>query len=377
LRSNTFTNNFINPQGAGNYAGGNVVFEPCADTVEISGNTMTGPPVNPDGTPHTLGLELWGRNITVTGNNNISGFPNEGIVLASVYNATVSGNTVANNDQEVPSHPLNPDPYKTGGISISTFGPGACDQIPRDSQNIVITGNTSTGQAYGVSFMDRGAARNTMEAVTIDSSNTLLGNTDYPIAILSPIIGLIPTLTQAHQLEPLGVDTPRALAPDAVSPVQSRCSTPGSDRETFTFSASDVQGPGAITSIEVRFVTGGANDTGNPGNTAGACGFVYSYAPTFGTDPPFNLVTLETDSGLWPESVVGPGGSDIANGYCTIHAGSPASHVATDPKTLNVTLDIDFLPSSGKRYIYAWVTNTQGTFSNGGTWKYWGWWQIP
>jgi hypothetical protein len=159
----------------------------------------------------------------------------------------------------------------------------------------------------------------------------------------------------------------------------SRCPAPGggSARETFTFSAMDVDGPGAIASMEVRFVTGGANDTGNPFNTSGSCSFLYDYAPVFGGGPPFNILTLETDSGPWPQSTVGPGGSDISNGYCTIHAGSAASHLSTDSKTLNVTLDIDFAPASGARYIYMWVTNTQLQFSNGSTWKYWGWWRIP
>jgi hypothetical protein len=378
LRNNTFSSNYINWQGAGDGAGGGVVFDQCADTIEISGNTVVGPDKDPNTRvyPLTLGFELWGRNITVIGNN-ISNEPQDAIGVEAVLGATITGNTVTNNDQVRTTNPSEAG-LRAGGITLSTFGAPVCGQIPRDSKNITITNNTSSGQPYGVSFMDRGLSRNIVQDVTIDSSNNLSGNTYYPIAVVNPIVGLTNVVTPPGEDPTVAgatSETPRALAPDAVSPGASLCPAVGggSDRQTFTFSASDVDGPSAIETIEARFVT----TQGNPGDTAGGCDLIFQYIPASGSGPPVNVVTLITDSVPWPQSVVGSGGADLVGGNCTVHAGSSASHVMADAKTANVTLDISFKPSLGTRYIYTWVTNTQGQFSNGGNWQYWGWWLIP
>ena len=371
LRSNNFINNFINPQGKGNSSGGNVVFEPCADTVEISGNTMTGPAVNlDDATPHTLGLELWGRNITVTGGNYITQFPNEGILLSGTYNATVSGNTIVNNDKVTSVDPSN-TAYWTGGIGVATPGPGPCDQIPRDTKNVVINGNAAiSGQPYGIFFLDRGVARNASQDIAIDSTN-VSGTSGHPIAIANDFISVTPG---AYYVIPDVLDMPRALAPDAVSPVQSRCSTPGSRRETFTFSASDTLGPGNILDLEVIFSDGGADADGTGGPDTGPQCHLY-YAP-----PTPNVIYLDGPNGgyTWPySSTVGPpAGTVLDNGYCRIHAESSSSTYLLESKILNVTLDVEFLTSSSRKHIYTVAVNNQ-LVSNGGNWTYWGWWATP
>ena len=120
LRQNTFTGNYWNSQAAA--GGGSVFFDQCADTVEIAGNTMTGPSGNID----SPGLELWGRNITVEENNNISGYPSAGVSLNSVYDAKILGpNQITGNGIL----------YDRGGVAVWTVGfPRSCDQTARETR---------------------------------------------------------------------------------------------------------------------------------------------------------------------------------------------------------------------------------------------------
>ncbi len=173
---------------------------------------------------------------------------------------------------------------------------------------------------------------------------------------------------------------PRALPVQTISPVPSRCSLPGSDRETFTFSASDVYGSGNIFWLQGMFSISGndATGSGGPDNGAQGCHFIY-YAS------PYNVLYLDGPNGgnNWVgSSVVGPGGSDPSNDYCTIHAGSPASHVQIGPKILELTLDIEFPSSSSTSshkhmYVIAADSSNQLSNLNAGTWNYWGWWATP
>jgi len=151
LRDNTFTNNYLNWQVLGNDTGGTVFIDQCMDTVQVHNNYLTGP--SPSAlTKGASGLELWGRNIDAAGNTILS-YPGDGIDANSAFNTTIRNNTTQNNGTW----------SATGGILVWTSGPGGpCDPIPRDTQSVTISANTSTGQAYGILLGDRGLSRNTI-----------------------------------------------------------------------------------------------------------------------------------------------------------------------------------------------------------------------
>jgi hypothetical protein len=365
LRNNTFNNNYIRPQVVGNEAGGNVFIDQCTDTVQIYNNVMTGPSTY----PLTSGLELWGRNLDIQGNT-ITGFPNEGIGGNSVYNANIAANHAQNNGWHT----------AIGGILAWTSGPGGpCDAVPRDTQTVTISGNTSTGQAYGVFLGDRdSASRDTINNLVITGDNTLQPGAEVfmdPFVTLNGASIAFPITSRAPQ----GDQTlPRALPVQAISPAAAKCSTPGSDRETFTFSASDVFGAGNIFWLQGTFSIAGndADGGGGPDGGAQGCHFIYYAAP-------YNTLYLDGPNGgsNWSgSSPVGPGGSDLSNGYCTIHAGSPASQVQTEPKILNLTLDVEFpfsSSTSSRKHMFVITSDYNNQLSNGGAWKYWGWWATP
>ena len=181
--------------------------------------------------------------------------------------------------------------------------------------------------------------------------------------------------------------TPRAIAVQVVdtNPAQARCSTPGKARETFTFPASDQQGPGNIQTIQGSFVIADSNHpAGSPANTTNGCAFQFNYggSPT----SPANVLYLVGAIGSGSSTVGGTGATDLTNGYCTIHTSSASSQVTADSndtnnKILGLTLDIEFLSgttsSTQPKYIYTLVTNQQNQSSNGGNWSYWGWWMTP
>jgi parallel beta-helix repeat protein len=358
LRGNTFTNNYINPQ-IGNDIGGTIQFDPCAVKVYIIGNNLTGPSTF----LQTDGMELYSRELLIDGNT-VSDYPLEGITLNSVYDATVTNNIVTNNG--IPS--------AQGGILLSTAESvtGPCGD-PRDADSITITGNTSTGQPYGIYLHDHDRhSRNTLRAVTI-GNNTLTPNSIGMVGIDS--IVTVSQYSGPATTQSPSQSGPRALTVKAVSPVTTRCSTPGSQRETFTFPASDARGTSSVEWIQGIFSIGGADSDGAGGPDSGAqgCHFIYYRAA--------NTLYVDGPSGNsnWiGSSVVGAGGADISNGYCTVHASS--SQVTAEPYIVNLTIDIDFpfsSTSSMKKHIYSITGDYQNQTSDGGEWKYWGWWSTP
>jgi hypothetical protein len=198
MRNNTFTNNYINPQG-GNTAGGTVFLDQCTDHAQVWSNTLTGPDI----LNNTSGLELWGRTIDATGNT-VSHYPTEGIGASSTIDTTIQSNQTFNNGRL----------FSTGGILVETSGPGGpCDQIPRDSKTVNVNGNTSTGQAFGIYLRDRpGEDRATVNDLTIQGNN--LGGTAIlqdPLVVTPGYVGPQTTLAAVNNTHP------EALAIDAVS----------------------------------------------------------------------------------------------------------------------------------------------------------------
>lgn len=389
LRYSTFTNNYISPQ-ADYGPGGGVLFDTCADTVQIYNNTMTGP--SPSTYDDTSGLELHGRNIDIQGNA-ISSYPNEGFSINSAYNTNIANNTITNNDQN-----LNYRDFPAGGIVLRTSPPTSpdnfCGQIERDTNLITISTNTVTGQAYGVEFYDFGLSRNTfgiqgvLDDVAIAQNNVLSGNP--AIALDDQMITLINYSGPNAILANSGAGfagTPRALGVDAVSPETSRCSAPGADRETFTFEATDSGGASNVAWIQAVFSQNGCDGDGDGPpcfpqpetniTLIGAPGCHFMYFPAN------NAIYLDGPNVNSPwsggSSVVGPGGTTLSNSYCTIYAGSSASQVSTEPRILDLTLDIQFATGTqNNKHIYVVTENNQGQQSMGptltGTWNYWGWW---
>jgi hypothetical protein len=341
---------------------------------------MTGP-TNP---PYqkTSGLELWGRNIDAE-DNNISGYPNEGIAANSTLNATIKNNQLLNNDTNRGT--LN---YSIGGIVVTTAGYGPCDGVPRDNQNTTISDNTSTGQAYGMDLFDRGISRNVIDNLRITGDNTLEPNITAAIFqrwMVTPNgflnqSGYSPVLSQMPN-DPPGVPNigrVRAL-PILNSPQYPLCPASGAtdaDRDTFTFSAADAYGPSSLSDLEVVFSVGGNDADGSGGPDGGARGCHFIFFPSSST------LYLDGPNGGYNwigSSVVGSGGTDLSNGYCTVHAGSSASQVQMGTRNLDLTLDMSFTSSSSHLHIYNVALDTiDGNYSsNGGNWYYWGWWAAP
>jgi hypothetical protein len=275
VRNNTFTNDYITYNT--NSAGGTMTFGNCADTIQIYHNLMTGP--NNTTSPLDEGLELYGRNIYVQ-DNTIQNYPWAGVGAASTYNLFIENNNPITNNSTRTTQ-------KTGGVLIEDLNAAGCDQPPRDTQSVTISGNTidagSSQQPDGVKFGDR--ARNTIDGVSI-SGNIFSSYSQAPIYVDNPIVivnGTIngnpcPGASCATTGSAKTNDPPRALAPDATGPiVTARCSTPGAILETFTFEAADVQKSSNVHSIEVMFSPKGPNDTpAGPNNGLNACHFVYS-----------------------------------------------------------------------------------------------------
>lgn len=314
---------------------------------------------------NTDALEIYGRDFNIH-DNNISQYAIEGMSPSSLYNATIANNTIENVDTAG---------HNDGGIqALTSFSTGGCSGNPRDFQTATISGNTSTGQQYGLLFGDQGQpSRLTLSGLAIS------GNTLGPTAIgVDPAI----QLNSYSGPTPSGTGrtfaTPRALGVDAVSPNPYRCSTPGADEETFKFAGHDNSGSSNIQWIQGIFSISGDDGSGTGGPDTGAYGCHFIYYPA-----PYNLVYLDGPSGgnLWVgSSTVGSGGSDLTNGYCTIHAGSTDSQVTTEPFIVDVALDITFPSSSSsseRKHIYSIVGNDSGGLSNSNVWNYWGWWATP
>jgi len=364
LRNNTFTNNYIHPQ-VGNEEGGTIEFDPCADKFEITGNQFYAPSVY---AYNTDGLELYSRNLFIQGNT-ISGYPLEGIALNSVFGATVTGNVIANNATQWD---------RTGGIAVSTTESitGPCGD-PRESRDVTISNNTVTGQLYGVYLSGHDLhSTATLRRFANPFAVALAGSdlTDQVgrggIVVLDSYSG--PTAS----VVPEDYFFPRTLTVRAVSPVTSRCST-GSQPQTFAFPASHPDGGSHIRLIEVVFSISGDDEDGKNGPDNGAGGCHFAYLPH--ENPPVVYLDGPPWLGTWTagSSVVGPGGIDLNNGYCTIHAGwtpAPMTEPYISPFITPGLLMIEFPPGSSKKHIYTVVQDYHGRVSDGGTWKYWGWW---
>ncbi|MBI1898205.1 MAG: hypothetical protein HYS04_16980 [Acidobacteria bacterium] len=354
--SGGFENNYIQPQ-VGNGEGGTVFFDKCADTIQIHDNTFA------RGTstyPQTDGLELWGRNIDVR-RNEVSGYPTEGIGANSVFSLHVLDNNQTLNNN---THPAG----QRGGILVWTSGSGGgCDPTPRDTDVVEISGNTSTGNAYGILLGDRYESRNTIKNVTISGDNVL----QTPAVGLHSIVTLSGNINIAPGTTPVQSDP----APGALE-IGPRCSA-AATRQVFTFSVSDVDMPGNIRYIEGVFSVPGNDDTGIGGPDAPACYFLYFY--NVPGDPSLNNKLFLDDPNTfwsWPwSSILGPEGTDLNNGFCTIRTG--LSQAATEAKILKLTLDVQFLSSlADKKHMYLVAIDNDGLSSHSGEWKYSGWWST-
>jgi hypothetical protein len=376
LRHNTLTNNYNNPQLRLD-AGGSVFFDHCTDKVQIYRNTLTGPTYL-----QTDGLELWGRNIDVGADdpaqrNTISNYLSEGIGANSVFNAKIKNNTTSNNGAG----------NSTGGILVWTREPGGpCEPLQRDTKDVTISANTSTGQTSGVYLGWRDASTNTIDTVAVANSGPVF--LDPYVTLTGQVSGLpAPGPPVDDQLPPraLPVNPMKDLAAP-IRAVPSKCSEPGNRREVFGFPASDVdveQGAGNISWLQGIFSVAGDDKTGSGGPDGGGAGCHFLFYPpadkaTCTESSGCGALYLDGDNGNFnwvPESpsVVGPGAHDLANSYCKIRAGSLDSRVSFDGKVLNLKLDIEFFFSS-KRHMYAITENRDGRRSDSGAWRYWGWW---
>ena len=382
LRNNTFTNNYINPQ-VGNTAGGTVEFDPCSDTIQIYKNQMTGPSY-----ANTSGLELWGRNLNIQ-TNTISGYANEGIGLNSVYNASILGfpaeipinrNLLQNND----TNAVRSQPFYTGGILVQDRGGPGCDPDPRDTQTVTISGNTSTGQAFGIDLGYAGDGTGILNGLTL-SQNNLSSNSQYPVW-QNPMVWLNQASFDTSDQPFLGDTAPHPgygtdPIPSAVS-INPKCpsSPPSSNRQTFTFQAVDNLGWQHVQSIEVQF---GGSASG-PDSGANGCRFFFANgAPANGV--PSGTIYLDSLSGGYTynsSSAVGAGNdlqNDSASPTCLIHAGtSQVTSIGTN--LLKLSLDLEFRGAlrGTTRYMYMIVENDRNNFSQfGSSWSYFGSWIIP
>jgi len=357
LRNNNspgFESNYINPQ-AGNVEGGTVFFDRCADKIEIHNNTFL---QGGSSYPKTDGLELWGRNIDVR-NNLITGYPTEGIGANSVQNLTIQQNNRTLNNNTNPNAPR-------GGILVWTSGSdGGCDPTPRDTDTVVISGNTSTGNVYGIALDDRGESRNTINNLTISADNTL----QTPPLGVAEIVAL-----GTNNIYPQPTTIESGAAPRALE-VSPKCSAPNAG-QVFRFSVSDKDLPANIRQIEGLFSVPGNDETGVGGPGAPACHFIYFH--NVPDDPLLNHKIFLSDPNAlytWSHgpSSVGAGGTDLTNGFCRIRAG--LSNYSTESKILKLDLDVQFLSSlADKKHMYFITVDNDGRSSHGGNWKYSGWW---
>lgn len=411
-RHNTFTRNYIWPQAQGGSIpgtnppvgdpneswGGTLEFDACSDQVEVKNNAFVGP-----GSAHqkTQSLEMYGRNIVVD-SNSVSGYSLQGIVANSVKQASIRNNTISF------TAPANPG---EGGITVTTVGAGgACTTDPlniyRESRDISISGNTISGQNYGVNLAEHpyrssGAIHN----LTIGTNYGNWTAAQYwqnAFVWANAYNGYSgPPTTLGPRLPGLGV-TPRVLPVDAESgSMRALCSLPGGASGSFTFAAADDSNgsanllglnprldygaPGYAGAAQILSLEGVFSDTGppyGPSNTTQDCHFYVAVE----ADP--SVVYLDDGTGTWCNgacsSAVGPGGHDLTNGGCTIHsASSSASVVQPGQYARSVTLHVDFL-SPGKKHLYVYARNKNGIVSYAHydevspvIWQYWGWWQKP
>lgn len=188
-------NNHINGYNwASGGGGGAIEQESCSDQVMITDNILLGNWSSAAGSESGFpsGMELYGRNITVSGNT-ISGYAAEAIGIISAYAPTVTGNNIYNNDLGsrqsafvngdikvktvstakfgcTPAYALNP-----AYPSIPAMGPVSCDAF-RDAQGVTIKSNHSDDLGnvqYGIYLVDGSSG----EAIIGDGSSNRIGIT--------------------------------------------------------------------------------------------------------------------------------------------------------------------------------------------------------
>jgi Right handed beta helix region len=381
LQNNVFDDNYHFPQG-GNSHGGTFFFDQCTDTVRIYGNALTGPTVP---YPNTEGMELWGRDIDVGGGsgatkNTIEKYGSAGITLNSASTPKIRTNEMTN----IPS-----GPFAAGIVLYSREAEYPCMPSFRTTHNVTISGNTSPAQIDGVVLPDKEYSTNVINTVTIDSSGTVLLD---PFVTLSGNVSITPSPAPqqplANQLLPRAFAVQPFWDAEASNPgpVPGKClATAGNSRQAFTFPVGDVSGADNIAAVEGTFtatVVDSSNPALGPVNTAEACHFRFTppadlAACGLGGCGTLDLAESVPDYMWGPSSIVGTGGVTLENSVCRVYAGSDKSKVTNTGKVLTLTLDIEFrnsLLNSPKKYMYAITGNKNDGQSNGGYWRYWGWW---
>jgi hypothetical protein len=280
---------------------------------------------------------------------------------------SVANNILKDNDNvNTPSQYVPGGRYRTGGIVIKTEDyVDPCSAYPqRQTQYVSTSGNTSTGatQAYGVHFADAGQSTNTLHHVVVNESALNL----TPNAVASVLQEKVISLADNSSVSPaptLGL----YIGPNPVA-VSPSCTNIPANRSTLTFMATggDGSSPGNIQWVQA--VVG--DDQNGPTNNGAGCHFIYYPTPT-------NRVYLDSSGGgyNWSagNSVVGAGGTDLTNGYCTIHALS--SSFSTDPNNPNIvklSLDMQVVPQgSSRKYLYMTAGDPQNNYRAWGSFGYW------
>jgi parallel beta-helix repeat protein len=154
VRNNTF-NNDSGVHNSGGDFGGVMFVDQCANTIQITNNTIVGAPVN----SYTDGVEVYGKNITIS-DNTLSGLALDGIALHNAANVTIQANTIRDNNWHL----------YVGGIHLDNNIVGG-----RQGDNITLIQNklgntTTTNQKYGLRMTNTPGVP-IPTRVTVDSSN--------------------------------------------------------------------------------------------------------------------------------------------------------------------------------------------------------------
>ena len=306
----------------------------------------------------------------------------------------MDSNQILNNDTvSLASPPIDGAGYHTGGIVVTSSEPGnACAPSFRDVTGTTIRNNTignnqtPNSQAYGIFLSDRGGSTTGMvDTLTVEANNSFVSNTMAQVfadrVVTRVGSAIAPTLTQGTDI---GVNAPRVLpiSPTEKTPIvyHEKCRTANSvKRQMFELGAvseytaptgsSNIKWIQAVFSLTGNQVTG----SGGPNNGSGGCHVYF--------DVPSGTLILDGPTGGndWIDSsVVGPGGHDMTSGSnCTIHAAN--STYELQGNIVRLKLDVEFLSGTASQVMkmYAITSDKQDMWSASGSWKYWGWWQVP
>jgi hypothetical protein len=425
-----YHNTFMGYSGYPGGGGGTIEQETCGDQMMITGNNT----LNGNGAPDTSGLELYSRNLTISGNT-ISGYIFEGIGLLSVNTASVSFNTLYNNSRSQEGH---------SDIQLASRSQqkGNChpapDAVPcdstRDLTGVTVQNNSSDNAQYGIrmlALLGHGSTNNLN--ITSISGNTLAGpigadgraTVNGSAVMNNPVISPPPTVT----VQDPGVSDTIAIFPEGNQPLGAPLGTddPGfgqqqaPSRRFFRFGANDPGGTQNLALIQGVLSTGACPSVGSPahyppqrgpgsggpyftppstasGSPCNPSGEQVGPSPalyycSFAFDPPGNsgqsggpTGTIYLDNtnpataGQWlaGSSVLGPNGITLSNGACSIRATN--SKMQESPANdLFVILDIEFL-QPGTWFMYELSENNQFAFDLGngqgnGAWSLWGYWK--